>query len=222
VLCIGHNDVIVTKKNVHTSFFQCAAATSVTVAQLERKVFMKTVFIMLLTSGALLFAQTEPAAAPPSQAANPPAQAGQPATAGSKVANTLHVYAYPAKGQSQDIQSNDENSCYQWAQSQGAGQPAAQPASSEQSQSKQGGAGKGAAKGAAGGAAIGAIAGDAGTGAGVGAVAGAAGGRRQRKKAESQQEKEQQSQQTAAQQQQQDQLKRAYSACMEAKGYTVK
>ena len=77
---------------------------------------------------------------------------------------------------------------------------------------------RGAARGAVGGAAIGAIAGDTGTGAGVGAVAGTmAGGAKARKNQAAQNEQ--------AQRQQQQNLNtfyRAYGACMEGRGYTIK
>jgi hypothetical protein len=77
---------------------------------------------------------------------------------------------------------------------------------------------RGAARGAVGGAVIGGIAGDAGTGAGVGAAAGTmAGGARARQN--------QAAQNQQAQQQQQQTLNtfyRAYGACMEGRGYTIK
>ena len=77
---------------------------------------------------------------------------------------------------------------------------------------------RGAARGAAAGAVVGGIAGDAGTGAGAGAAAGVvAGGARARQN--------QRAQNAQAQQQQQDTLAtyyKAYGACMEGRGYTVK
>jgi hypothetical protein len=81
---------------------------------------------------------------------------------------------------------------------------------------------KGAAGGAAGGAAIGAIAGDAGTGAAIGATAGAVRGRRQQKKANKQAEQQAQQQGQAQQQQRLDTFRRAFSACLDSKGYSVK
>jgi hypothetical protein len=54
------------------------------------------------------------------------------------------------------------------------------------------------------------------------AVAGTMGGRRQKKKAEKEAEQQQQQAQQSQQAQAQDNLKRAYSACMEARNYTVK
>jgi len=93
---------------------------------------------------------------------------------------------------------------------------------------------KGAAKGTSGGAAIGAIADDeAGKGAAAGATAGTmVGGAKQRKANKA--SKQQAAQATAQQQQQQeaeakatyqlgiDTFKRAFSACMDARGYSIK
>jgi uncharacterized protein YcfJ len=80
----------------------------------------------------------------------------------------------------------------------------------------------GAAKGAAAGAAIGAIAGDAGKGAAIGAVAGGLAGRRGGKQAQ-----EQASQQATAdaankEKEMKDSYAKAFSACIEGKGYTIK
>jgi len=177
---------------------------------------MKIIFVAAL-AGTML-AQQQPAPAPqaPASQAAPPGQ--------SQVAAQLHVYAYPNKNQSPDQQFKDETECYNSAQVQAA--PNAQDAQAQQGQdtSKAGkGAGaKGAAKGAAGGAAIGAIAGDAGAGAGIGAVAGGVAGRRQKKKAEKEAEQQQQEQAQGQQAQATDNVRRAYSACMEARHYTVK
>ena len=69
---------------------------------------------------------------------------------------------------------------------------------------------------AVGGAAIGATAGDAGTGAGVGAVAGTmAGGARKNQAAQSEQAPQQQQQNVNT-------FYRAYGACVEGRGYTIK
>lgn len=177
-----------------------------------------------------------------SQAGNPPAtpqQAGappsgqQPAAAGApqpnagSVASTLHVYAYPNGTQSHEQQSKDEAACYQSAQSATAGSSQSAAQSGQQGQPSDAGKGstvKGSAGGAATGAAIGAVAGDAGQGAAIGAVGGAAVGRRKKKKAqqEAQQQQQQQQQQQAQQAQATDDLKRAYTACMQSRNYTVK
>lgn len=76
----------------------------------------------------------------------------------------------------------------------------------------------GAAGGAAAGAAIGAVAGDAGQGAAAGAIH----GRRQQKKAKKQEQQQAQQQQAAAQNTNLDTFKRAMSACLDARGYSVK
>lgn len=130
---------------------------------------------------------------------------------------------YPAKGQSAQQQQKDEAECYAWARGQTGYDPAqaAQYAAPPPQQSVGGERARGAARGAAGGAAIGAIAGDAGKGAAIGAVAGTmAGGARQRQKQADNEMYAGQYQQAASQQQQN--FQRAYAACFEGRGYTVK
>jgi hypothetical protein len=128
--------------------------------------------------------------------------------------------AYPAKGQSAQQQSSDDGACYAWAK-QNTGIDPAFAAPPPQATGPAVGGGEragGALRGAAGGAIIGGIAGDAGEGAAVGAVVGTmAGGRRAR------QNQQAQNQQSQAQHQQQiDTFYRAYGACMEGRGYTIK
>jgi len=163
-------------------------------------------------------------------------------------AKSIGMFAYPRNGQSSDQQLKDESDCYGSArqntgidpqtpapagpsvqEQQAAQQQAAQQAKQDVGRGRMLG---GAARGAAGGAAIGAIAGDAGTGAAIGATVGAMSGRRRQRMAE-QQAQQQAAQQTAiAQQQSQSQaqaqhqdamdtFKRAFSACMDARGYSV-
>jgi hypothetical protein len=130
---------------------------------------------------------------------------------------------FPAKGQSAAQQQKDEAECYAWAKGQTGYDPAqaTQYAAAPPPPQHQGERVRGAARGAAGGAAIGAIAGDAGKGAAIGAVAGTmGGGARQRRKQDDYAQGASQQQQAAGQQQQQYQ--RAYGACFESKGYTVK
>jgi hypothetical protein len=175
---------------------------------------MKSLMIAVIFGGTLL--AQEPAA---------PGKAPAPANPGqSNVAATLHVYAYPNQHQTPSQQSKDETECYNSAQVQAAPSENAQ-AGQQQGQSGKAGQGstvKGAARGAAGGAAIGAIAGDAGTGAAAGAAGGAAVGHRKKKKAQAKAEEQQQQQVQAQQTQATDNVKRAYTACMEARNYTVK
>lgn len=128
---------------------------------------------------------------------------------------------YPAKGQNAQQQQRDEGECHVWAkQNTGvdpavvAQQPAPPPSSSYGGGERVGGA----ARGALGGAAIGAIAGNTGKGAAIGAVAGTmAGGHRARQNAASRDQ--------AAANQKQGQIDtyyRAYAACLEGRGYTIK
>jgi hypothetical protein len=142
----------------------------------------------------------------------------------------IGMFIYPAKGQSPEQQQADEAACTKWAESQTglvlqAGsvdtQAAAAAAEQQAAQQTQGAAVAGAARGAVAGLAIGAIAGDAGAGAAIGAVAGGIGGRRARRHAEAQA-----AQAGAAQAQAQSdaalqEFKRAASACLSGRGYTV-
>lgn len=155
----------------------------------------------------------------------PPAPAPPPSLA------QLGLFVYPAKGQTPDQQKKDEAACGEWAQAQtgiqvGTGtvnvDSAAKAAGDKTSQATQGAAVGGAARGAAGGAIVGAIAGDAGEGAAIGAVAGAFAGRRARKQATKQAEQQGAAQAQAANQAMVDQYKKAATACLEGRGYTVK
>jgi hypothetical protein len=131
---------------------------------------------------------------------------------------------YPAKGQSAEQQEKDKGECSSWAKKETGVDPVAlaeksaeQPAQS----APQGERLKGAAKGAGAGAIVGGIAGDAGKGAAVGAGAGTvAGGARQRNQAKTQQSAEEQLK--AEMNTSLDKYNRAYAACLEGKGYTVK
>ena len=129
---------------------------------------------------------------------------------------------YPAKGQSAKQQQKDEAECYVWAKGKTGHDPAATPTVTAPPPQPVGGErGRGAVRGALGGAAIGAIAGDAGDGAAIGATVGVmAGGAKQRQKQAANQQAAAQQQQADAQQKQQ--FQRAYGACFEGRGYTVK
>jgi hypothetical protein len=120
------------------------------------------------------------------------------------------AFIYPQKGQSQEQQQKDEGECAAWAKGQSGVDPGAAAPPPDRRQRQRGTVG-GAARGAAAGAAIGAIAGDAGKGAAIGAAGGGIAGRRGAKAAEQ-----------AGQQQTQDAYQRAFAACMEGRGYTVK
>ncbi len=136
----------------------------------------------------------------------------------------LKLYVYPAKGQSQQQQKEDEFECYKWAMEQSGIDPLNLPkveAAPVQS-GPTGAAVKGAARGAAAGAAIGAITGDAGQGAAVGAAAGAMAGRRAGKQAQAQQNQQSQANAAATEQAIKDSFTKAFSVCLEGKGYTIK
>ena len=114
----------------------------------------------------------------------------------------MDVFVYPSKGQTKEQQEQDEFSCYKWAKEQTGFDPT-QPMQQAAAPPPQGGAAKGAAKGAA-----------------IGAGVGAAGGAARRRKGEQQQAA---AQQKAKQEYNAeiDGYKRAFSACMTGRGYTV-
>ncbi len=189
---------------------------------------------------------TAPTGAPGgATAAAPAAPSGPPPPF--SAAQKLGMFVYPKNNQTQDLQLRDEYDCYGSVQQQTginpeAGPPPAATAADVQAAEEQaaanapqakGGRAKGAAKGAVGGAVVGGIVGDAGTGAAVGATVGTVrGGRQQR--AANEQSQQQASQAAGAQVQQQsneaqaaynqqmNKFKQGFSACMDARGYSVK
>lgn len=179
------------------------------------------------------------------------APAGQTAPASASAnwspAQNIGMFAFPKNGQSADQQLKDEADCYGMAKQRtgiDAQAPvptgpsaeeiaAAQKQATENAPEKKGGRLRGAARGAAGGAAIGAIAGDAGAGAGAGAVAGTMRGGMKQREANAQSKQQASAQAAAAQKEAAEELKRehqegidtfqrAFSACMDARGYSVK
>ncbi len=148
------------------------------------------------------------------------AAAAEISTAGS-LASSLGVAPYPSKGQSAQKQNQDEGECFAWAKQQTGIDPIAAASAPPPAAAPAAGGGervRGAARGAVGGAAIGAIAGDAGKGAGIGAVAGTmAGGKQARTNQAAQQQQAQQAKAGASQQ-----FNKAFGACMEGRGYSVK
>jgi Glycine zipper len=128
---------------------------------------------------------------------------------------------YPAKGQSKNQTEKDKYECYQWAKGQTGFDPMQAPAATTPPPQQKGGAVKGAAVGAVAGVAIGAAAGDAGKGAAIGAVSGGVLGgarRQQSRKAQDEWEKKE----SAGYEQRRNEYNRAWGACMEGRGYTVK
>ena len=117
------------------------------------------------------------------------------------------VFVYPTKGQSQRQQDIDTAECQRWASSQAHSGPGGPDYGG-----RAAGTISGAARGAALGAAVGGIAGGkAGKGAGAGAVLGGAAGRQGTLAREQ-----------GARAQSQNDWARAFAACMEARGYSVR
>lgn len=151
--------------------------------------------------------------------------AQQPAKPPAKtMSGSLGLYVFPAANQAPDVQQNDEAGCYSWAKENTGFDPLASASSAGQtvqSQAPKGEVAKSAAGGAAVGAVIGAITGDPGEGAAAGAAGGAIRGRIARRRGE-RQAKEKQAQAEKRQSNGMDGFRKAFRACMESKGYTVK
>jgi hypothetical protein len=148
-----------------------------------------------------------------------------------EVKQKLGMIVYPAKGQTPEQQEADEYECLKWGADQiglKPGEPAPDAkaagaaAAAKVDSATTGVAVKTAAKGAAAGAIIGSISGNAGAGAGYGAAAGAIGGRRAKKQAVANADAEAQKKVEAEQKAKMESLKKAMSACLEPKGYTIK
>lgn len=173
-----------------------------------------------------------PQESPPPKASSGQANAASTAQTGANPATPperipaakLGVIVYPKKNQTPQQQQQDETQCYDWAYQNTGIDPMHPDAGVQKTEAKnpKGGGAKGAAGGAAGGAAIGAIAGDAGTGAAIGATAGAVHGRRKQKKAKKQAEQSAQTANTQATNEQVNTFKKAMSACLDGRDYSVK
>ena len=140
---------------------------------------------------------------------------------------------YPANGQSDDQMEKDKYECYTWAKGQTGFDPmqtpkASSPPPSQEKKSVGGAVAVGGALGAAGGAIIGGITGGSkrvGKGAAIGALSGGAlgGMRSSRQNSQAEQQRKQWEQDQARQYaQQRNAYNRAFSACLEGRGYTVK
>ena len=131
------------------------------------------------------------------------------------------LIVYPAEGQTTEQQQQDEAECLVWAKNRTGFDPLATPQTAQaQAEQKRGGA----VRGAAGGAAVGAIVGDS-DDAKKGAAAGAVLGRMRQNR-----ENRRARQETAAEGEaiakaeagERAQFDRAYTACLEGRGYSVK
>lgn len=137
---------------------------------------------------------------------------------------TTTVYVYPAKGQSDAQQQRDEQECHTWAVRESGADPDKVSIQADDDPDVNGGRkiALNTLGGAAVGAGVGVIAGDASKGAAIGAGAGATRGILKRRSAKKRARQE--NQDNARQQQDaisQNYIK-AYSACLEGKGYSVK
>jgi hypothetical protein len=137
---------------------------------------------------------------------------------------------YPAKGQSAKQQEKDQYECYGWAKGNSGFDPMAVPRTSTPPPSGGTSVGGSAVRGAAGGAAVGAAAGaiaggKAGKGAAIGAASGgmlngmSAAGQNRRASDERRDWERREAASYAANRQKYD---RAFGACMDGRGYTVK
>ena len=142
--------------------------------------------------------------------------------AGQAVAQELYIY--PAQGQSADQQDKDKFECYNWAKRDTGFDPMALPTTSSappKGKKKSGGA----VTGALGGAVLGGILGDSGKSAKRGAVAGGLiGGVRQGSKNSKTEQKRSdwERKESANYANNRNNYNRAYSACLEGRGYTVR
>jgi hypothetical protein len=134
---------------------------------------------------------------------------------------------YPAQGQSDQQQDKDKFECYGFAKQQSGFDPMALPTTTAPpaKEAPQGGVGRGAVTGGLGGALVGAIAGDTKKGAKIGAVSGGLlGGARSSEQRRREEHNRQQWEQREMQQysQNRNNYNRAYAACLEGRGYTVR
>lgn len=140
------------------------------------------------------------------------------------LANSMDIYVFPSNGQDKETQETDELACYKWAMDQTGYNPVNPPTvqAEEVETGPDGSAIRGAAGGAAAGAAIGAIAGDTGEGAAIGAVVGALRGRRAKRYNDAAKQQQNNANAAAANEAMLNDFKKAFTVCLEGKGYTAK
>ena len=136
-------------------------------------------------------------------------------------AQAQDLFVFPNEGQDQDTQDRDEFQCQRAATDRTGFNPMATPTATRPPPEQRGGAGGGAVRGALLGTAVGAVAGDTRRGAAIGAAGGGLMGGMRR--ADSNRQRDQWAQQESANYQRQRQnWNRAFIACMESRGYTVR
>jgi len=135
---------------------------------------------------------------------------------------------YPAKGQDSQQQEKDKFECYGFARGQSGFDPMAPPTTTTaapQKEAPQGGVGRGAVGGAVGGALVGAVTGNTKKGAAIGAVGGGLFGgarRSQQKQRETHNQQQWEQREVQNYSQNRNNYNRAYAACLEGRGYTVR
>lgn len=182
---------------------------------------MKSIFILFV--GVVLIASCATLGGQPSTPSSPPQYTSQYPPAWSPI-------IYPNRGQSPQQEEADKYQCYNWSKQTSGFDPmapvqVASPPSASSAKAAAGGAALGGAGGALGGLAIGSLFGQAGKGAAVGAIAGGLIGgimRKEQADKETAAQEQRANQQAANYQQNRNTYNRAFTACMEGKGYTVK
>lgn len=170
--------------------------------------YFLTIAVMLYLTLSAGYGQNTPAAQP----------------SNTSIGQGLGLFVFPAKDQDQATQDADEFACYKWAKEQSGVDPINPPQveAAQVDRSVDGTAVVGAAGGAAAGAAIGAIAGDTGKGAAIGAVVGGLRGRRAKVVGDEREQQANNKQAAAQEEEMMNNFKKAFTACMEAKDYTIK
>jgi hypothetical protein len=150
------------------------------------------------------------------------AQSSSPPVKG--MANTIGLYVYPKNSQSASQQLTDESQCYSNAKTQTGYDPnTTTTAAAPKKQDTKSGDDHDMAKGAARGAIIsGATGGDAAAGARRGAIIGGIKEKRKSKQETEQAQKQADAAKTTTTSQPLDSFKRSMSACLDARGYSVK
>jgi hypothetical protein len=138
------------------------------------------------------------------------------------MASTVGLYVYPKSGQSASKQLTDESQCYSNAKTQTGYDPNATTTAAAPKKDDQKSGDKSVAQGAARGAVIsGATGGDPAAGARRGAILGGIKAKRKEKQDDQQADKQADAAKTTTQQPL-DNFKRSLSACLDARGYSVK
>jgi hypothetical protein len=137
------------------------------------------------------------------------------------MASTVGLYVYPQKRQSPTQQLTDEQQCYNSAKTQTGYDPNTAAPAPKTKAKKSGNDDHDVAKGAGRGAVIsGVTGGDAAAGARRGAIIGGMRSKREKKKDD--EAKQQAEEKKTAEDKRQDDFKRAISACLDARGYSVR